>query len=195
MSLHRKSRDLVEAVRRDPDFLQLQQSHPLQARIYLVCVQKLQEACQVCDSELQSSPTPEAFKRFHKASEQYLELASWVAEPVGYPTEDVKAVAAKFVRAGLPWDSGEEYIKLFSKGKGRPATGKRLLAVYALEKRLRPNPPSWRRLAIDLQYCADDPDVEDRSEKCRDRLRHQVSELESLLNKCKIRYKDLGTTK
>ncbi len=187
---------LVEKARKDPDYIRLQEEHPIRAKLILSSLERFEAAKELFELELSKSATVETFQKFLYLAKQQADLATWISTPQEIPVEEIYRSAEQMIRAGLPFREALTYVKLCQRKTGRPTTRRRQLAVDAFERRLKAAPPSWRTLARELDYCKedkqenkeDDEQVDSSSFICSERLRKQVKVLERLLKKYKIEY-------
>lgn len=180
----RQSQNLVQQLKRHPDYKRLCEEHPIKGKLIEAAVRKQQQAI-----EALTSNSDDRVHRFHQLASEYLELLSWVHAPVPVAIEEVHKAAQDLVRAGSPWAVGEEYTKQFeSPPSGRPVTGRRALAVEALEMKLNDKKLSLQQIATKLDYCGEDEDIQSGDFRCKERLRKQVKKLEGFLDKHQIPY-------
>ena len=179
----RLSQNLVQQLKRHPDYKRLCEEHPIKGKLIEAAVGKQQQAV-----EALTSNSDDRVHLFHQLASEYLELLSWVHAPVPVAIDEIHKTAEELVRAGSPWAVGEEYTKQFyTPPSGRPVTGRRALAVEALEK-LKDKKLSLQQIAMKLDYCGEDEDIQSDNFKCKERLRTQVRKLKGFLDMHQIPY-------
>jgi len=180
----KRSRDLVQQLKRHPDYQRLCEESPIKGKLIEAAVGKQQQAIEALKSN-----SKDRVHLFHQLASEYLELLTWVHQPVAVAIEEVHKTAEALVKAGLPWEIGEEYTKQFyTPPRGRPATRRRALAVEALEMKLKDKKLSLQQIAMQLDYCGEDEDIQSDNFKCKERLRTQVRKLKGFLDMHQIPY-------
>ncbi len=158
---------LTERLECIPEFLEQARVHPLEAQLIRAMVARTDAALQCTRDQ----------SRFLPILNEIVELMGWLSDDEPPPSETELALSfQQNQNAGWTVEHSIQYLDLQRKRRrGRPRS-KRRLALFALEERQLEG-LSWMKLANKFCPCSLRP----HDERCRERLRHQVKQLQEML--------------